>query len=133
MSKHRVISGPYFPAFGVNTERYFVSLRIHSECGKIRTRNYSVFGHFSHSDIHTEHWSVTFTLFLLMTISTIHKSYCQLILISLGTTSLANFLASAISWSTWRQNSRHEKSFCVNFHNVCKIHWAFLSILAKLW
>ena len=28
-----------------NTERYFVSLRIQSECGKIRTRNNSVFGH----------------------------------------------------------------------------------------
>ena len=31
-------SGPYFSAFGVNTERYGVSLRIKSECGKIRTR-----------------------------------------------------------------------------------------------
>ena len=30
--------GPYFPAFGLNTERYEVSLRIQSECGKIRTR-----------------------------------------------------------------------------------------------
>ena len=31
-------SGPYFPAFGLNTERYEVSLRIQSECRKIRTR-----------------------------------------------------------------------------------------------
>ena len=31
-------SGPYFPAFGLNMERYKVSLRIQSECGKIRTR-----------------------------------------------------------------------------------------------
>ena len=31
-------SGPYFPTFGLNTERYFISLRIQSECGKIRTR-----------------------------------------------------------------------------------------------
>ena len=31
-------SGPYFAAFGLNTERYFVSLRIQSECGKMRTR-----------------------------------------------------------------------------------------------
>ena len=30
-------SGPYFPQSGLNTER-FVSLRIQSECGKIRTR-----------------------------------------------------------------------------------------------
>ena len=33
-------SGPYFPAFGLNTERYSVSLRIQSECGKIRTRKF---------------------------------------------------------------------------------------------
>ena len=30
-------SGLYFPAFGLNTERYSVSFRIQSECGKIRT------------------------------------------------------------------------------------------------
>ena len=30
-------SDPYFPAFGLNTQRYGVSLRIQSECGKIRT------------------------------------------------------------------------------------------------
>ena len=32
-------SGSHFPAFGLNTtERYSVSLRIQSECGKMRTR-----------------------------------------------------------------------------------------------
>ena len=31
-------SGPHFPAFGLNTERYFVSPCIQSECGKIWTR-----------------------------------------------------------------------------------------------
>ena len=46
VSKCGVISGPYFPAFGLNMERYFVSLRVQSECRKIRTRNNSVFGHF---------------------------------------------------------------------------------------
>ena len=35
----RSSSGPYFPAFGLNTERYSVSLHIQSECEKIRTRN----------------------------------------------------------------------------------------------
>ena len=34
----RSFSGPDFPAFGLNTERYEVSHRIQSECGKIRTR-----------------------------------------------------------------------------------------------
>ena len=34
----RSSSGPYFPAFELNTERYEESLRIQSECGKIRAR-----------------------------------------------------------------------------------------------
>ena len=34
----RSYSGPHFPVFGLNTERYRVSLRIQSECRKIRTR-----------------------------------------------------------------------------------------------
>ena len=42
VSKYGVFSGPYFPAFG-----YSVSLRIQSDCGKIRTRKNSVFGRFS--------------------------------------------------------------------------------------
>ena len=50
MSKYEVFSGPYFPAFGLNTKRYEVSLRIQPECGKIRTRENSVFGHISRSD-----------------------------------------------------------------------------------
>ena len=49
VSKYGEISGPYCPAFGLNKERYEVSLRIQSECGKIRTRKYSVFGHSSRS------------------------------------------------------------------------------------
>ena len=50
LSKYRAFSRPYFPAFRLNTERYFVSLRIQSECGKIRTRKNYVFGHFSRSE-----------------------------------------------------------------------------------
>ena len=34
----RSYSCPYFPALWLNTERYFVSLRIQYECGKIRAR-----------------------------------------------------------------------------------------------
>ena len=34
----RSFSGPYFPAFGLSTERYSVSLHIQSECGKMPTR-----------------------------------------------------------------------------------------------
>ena len=51
VSKYGVISGPYFPVFGLNTEIYFVNLRIQFEYRKIRTRNNSVFGHFSRSGL----------------------------------------------------------------------------------
>ena len=34
----RSFSGLYFPAFGLNTEIYSVSLHIQFECGKIRAR-----------------------------------------------------------------------------------------------
>ena len=44
VSKYGVISGPYFPAFELNS-------------GKLRTRNYSVFGHFSRSGTHSEYYS----------------------------------------------------------------------------
>ena len=40
---------PDSAAFGLNTERYCVSLRIQYEFGKIRARKTSVFGHFSRS------------------------------------------------------------------------------------
>ena len=49
VSKYGFFSGPYFPAFGLNTVKYSVSLRIQSECGKIQARKNSVFGYFSHS------------------------------------------------------------------------------------
>ena len=49
VSKYGAFSGPYLPAFGLNTERYEVSLRIQSEWGKIRTRKNFLFGHFSYS------------------------------------------------------------------------------------
>ena len=49
VSKYGVFSGPYFPALGLNTERYSVSLHIQSECRKIWTKKNSVFGHFSRS------------------------------------------------------------------------------------
>ena len=47
VSRYGVISGPYFPVFGLNIEIYSVILRIQSEYRKIRTRINSVFGHFS--------------------------------------------------------------------------------------
>ena len=36
VSKYGIFSGPYFPAFGLNTDRYEVSLRVQSICGRYR-------------------------------------------------------------------------------------------------
>ena len=36
--RSRSFSGPYFPSFTLNTERYSVSLRIQSKCWKMQTR-----------------------------------------------------------------------------------------------
>ena len=42
-----------FSVFGLNTDIYAVNLRIQSECGKIRTRQNSIFGHFIRSGNYT--------------------------------------------------------------------------------
>ena len=47
MSKYGAISGPYFAGLELNTEIYGINLCIQSEYLKMRTRNNSVFGHFS--------------------------------------------------------------------------------------
>ena len=49
----RSFSASYFPIFALNTERYFVSLRIQSECGKIRTWKNSEYEHISRSEDHS--------------------------------------------------------------------------------
>ena len=51
---------PYFPVFGLNTEIYFVNFSIQSEYRKIRTRNNSIFGHFSRSDCKNNLWKQCF-------------------------------------------------------------------------
>ena len=50
MSKHGVISGPYFPVFRLNTQIYGINLCIQSEYRKIWTRNNSLLRHFSRSE-----------------------------------------------------------------------------------
>ena len=44
VSKHGVFSAPCFLVFGMNTERYVISLPIQRKCGKIQTRkNFGLF------------------------------------------------------------------------------------------
>ena len=42
-------SGPHFPAFGLNTDRYYVSIRIQSDCWETADQNNSEYRHFSRS------------------------------------------------------------------------------------
>ena len=51
VSVFEVFTVPCFLAFGLNTERYGVSLHIQSECGKMWTRKISEYGYFSCSDL----------------------------------------------------------------------------------
>ena len=46
----RSYSGPYFPAFGLNTDRSGLSLRIQSECSKNKDQVNFEYGHFSCSE-----------------------------------------------------------------------------------
>ena len=64
--KCEVISGPYFPVFGLNKEIYEVNLRIQSEYSKIRTRINSVFGHFSRSGFAKYVGKVSVLIFLFL-------------------------------------------------------------------
>ena len=57
VSKYGVFSSPYFPAFGLDAERYGVSLRIKSECGKIRSRKIPYLDAFHAVKKHTHHFN----------------------------------------------------------------------------
>ena len=57
VSKYGVFPSPYFPAFGLDTERYGVSLRIKSECGKIRSRKIPYLDTFHAVKKHTHHFN----------------------------------------------------------------------------
>ena len=85
--------GSHFAAFGLNTEKYFVYLRIQSECGKIRTRispNTDTFYGVSHMNRKQRwklvnvfiQWSKTnsgiFHGWNVFTLSLLRKLYCVL-------------------------------------------------------
>ena len=71
----RSFSGPYFPAFYLNMERYSVSLHIQSECGKKTDKKNSKYGHFSCSDSCSEksHWNFKLCLISSRKVSWSHE------------------------------------------------------------
>ena len=73
-------SGPNFPAFGLNTERYFISLRIHFECGKMWTRitpNTDTFCAVSFIKIDLFLFKLAICKFLLVKFSKTEKEFLQ--------------------------------------------------------
>ena len=112
MSKYGVFSGTYFLAFGLNTERYSVSLRIQSECGKIRTRKNSVFRHFSRSVIYQDPRSMRK---FLLTNPKLFPKECQSINVTFWKNQIIknchNILINAMIW---------EK---ITFQKKCKPIW----------
>ena len=86
VSKYRVVSGPYFPVFGLNTEIYGVNLHIQSEYRRIRTRNNSVF-RFRHLSLSDR--VITFTLLVtLETVQMLGKKSCLILRATLLKTEL---------------------------------------------
>ena len=88
----RSYSGPYFSAFGLNAEWYLVSLRIHSECGKIRSRITLNIGTFYAVNL-SEQW-------LMTTLST-HNISAQEALVVI---SMLEFL-KALKERSWKYSS----------------------------
>ena len=93
----RSFSGPYFPAFGLNTERYGASLRIQSQCGKIWTRKNSVSGQFSRSVWAISPWLTRPSSTLKIKWKCTHKP-CKLIIINKRRWFWKWFLFSNESW-----------------------------------
>ena len=87
-----------FPVFGLNTERYSVSLRIQSEYTKIRNGNNSAFGHFSRSVRKMKLWLIKKynimcnmpTLFLLM--------FPRTIIVNHMYTAVKNVVSNILFW-----------------------------------
>ena len=148
VSKYGVVSGPYFPVFGLNTEIYSIHLCIQSECRKIRTRNNSVFGHFSGSvfvqrryqDYFICHRNLFWIVGMVNCFIGILKIYlCFYIFITtfnfiLSFTALAGLYFYFLCFSLWRRCSRvkatHIKLYLsyTTFRgtNFCQIQWHFL-------
>ena len=70
----RSFSGSYFPAFRLNTERYSVFLRIHSECVKIRNRK----------TLNTDTFHALYNITLAMSSGSFQRTHLSLNLLKRG-------------------------------------------------
>ena len=125
--KYGVFSGPYFPAFGLNTVRYFVSLHIQSKCGKVRTRKNSVFVHFSRSDIQvTKMITLSFGKFIhemlqLLVICKVKVSVSSTVSSILSSFSLKRLTYEGLTSGNFLENPKLRRTFFSNFTGlICR-------------
>ena len=107
----RSFSSPYFTAFRMNTETYFTSLRIQSNCGKIRIRktsNTETFHAVCVSTCASVHYSIP--VYTLTTLKVIERNKQQILLDKRGSVNRQKVWEyySTIFWvvSTWFLNAR---------------------------
>ena len=104
VSKYTVFSGPYFLAFGLITERYGVSLRIQSECWKIRTRINCVSGYFSRSERYSSHEGQSLWIFFrFISFCHIDKCFSNLHLFSDQQIFISNREISSNNFQSWQK------------------------------
>ena len=99
-------SGPYFPAFGMNTEKYGVSLSIQSKCGEIRTRKPDTFHTVINTLIYTTKFDF-FSLLLKMKIKACFLLQCTSVYFNLIIAKLLSIIITILSY-------RKQKSFIIS-------------------
>ena len=102
-------SGPYFPAFGMNTEKYGVSLSIQSKCGKVRTRKPQNTDTF-HTVINTLIYATKFDFFCLlpkMKIKALFLLQCISVFFNLIIAKLGSIIIAILSY-------RKQKCFIIS-------------------
>ena len=102
----RSYSGPHFPAFGLNTERYGISLRTQSECGKMRTRTTPNTDAFHAVQNHLLSWVIFFRLTHIFIILSSLRLYPKFIRFYLDEfLSHFNVQSCYCLWSNWTHPS----------------------------
>ena len=99
VSKYGVLSGPYFPLFGLNTEIYSVNLRIQSKYRTIPTRHKPKIKYYSFKNITSFHlWE-------------------RKLLVSWGRPGFPMMEETNMVW--WREQTFGTRTYCLCLSKVC--------------
>ena len=127
--------GPYFAAFGLSRERYEVSLRIQSKCGKIRTKitpNTDTFYavnllYCTKFDSKNNRWNFNFSISCIyVEVSNPAGNYIfKVNNRNTRTSSVVNFEQVDAGWEMSRMNTPTSQN-CICSYRLCKMrgfHW----------